>query len=93
MATPAVVTCAANDWTLIASGATSAIAFQFRDRSQSGVVLPTSSSTKPATKSGSQGYFEVAGFEPVSNLQAASTDYFWFWPSGKSAVDLAVWVA
>ncbi|MGG7518853.1 hypothetical protein ACQ3G6_13290 [Allorhizobium undicola] len=93
MTTPSVVNCPAGQWTLIASGATSAIGIQFRNKLASGLILPTSSSTSPAAKNDGQGWFDLAGYEPLHNLAASSSDYWWFQPNGAAALTLAVWVA
>lgn len=84
------VACAAEDWTLIASGANSAMGFQVVQVADGLSLLPTNSNVKPAGLSASSPAWKV-DHDDDNNFASDSTTYWWLWNPNKSPVDLIVW--
>jgi len=89
--TAALVSCAANDWTLVAS-AVSKIAGVFpRNPNAQLFIIPTSANTKPgALDLATQPAVPVTG-QPNSVLNDDGTTFWWIWNPGTAAVPVVIW--
>jgi hypothetical protein len=85
-----IKSCVANDWTLVASGAASAMGFKVNALADSLRLMPTASNTKPAALSASSPAWPVSSGED-NNYASDSATYWWLWNPNATAIELVVW--
>lgn len=89
--TAAVVTCVANDWTLVASAVPKIAAFSARNPNNQCFLCPTTANTKPGGSSSLTANLPYIPFTGAANsvVNDDGSTYWWVWTA--TACDVVVW--